>query len=269
VKPKDFLKEIKRIVKYRDTIKILTISDLKLKYASSTLGFFWSILEPLLLIAVYSLVFPLILHAKFYDWVLFFLAGFIPFRFFERGVRSITKSLVERRNILNRVSMPIIIIPISVAISDSISFFFESIVFFSLILLAGIRPTPLLILFPVLFLVEFFLILGIGFYLCISYIKLRDLDYILNVVLQALMFLTPFVYTLEIIPTIYRRAYLLNPLARLVLMYQGIALYTAKTYVEYIPIFLNTMLLLIFSTIVLIIGFLTFVERKSKFEGEL
>lgn len=263
------IEEIKEIVKYKDTIKILTISDLKLKYSSSTLGFLWSILEPLLLIAVYSLVFPLILHANFYDWVLFFLAGFIPFRFFERGIKSVTTSLVRNRNILNRVNVPSVIIPISVALSASVSFFFESVLFFGIIFLAGIRPTFFLVLFPVLFLVELFLILGIGFHLCISYVRLRDLDYILNILLQALMFLTPFMYRLEIIPEVYRRVYLLNPLARLVLMYQSIALYTAEAFVEYIPIVLNTTLLLIFSATVLIIGFLSFVNRKSGVEGEL
>lgn len=263
------LEEIRKIVKYKDTIKILTISDLKLKYASSTLGFFWSILEPLLLIAVYSLVFPLILHAKFYDWVLFFLAGFIPFRFFDRGIKSITSSLVRNRNILNRVSMPSIIIPISITLSESISFFLESILFFGIILLAGVRPTLFLLLFPILFLIELFMILGFGFYLCISYVKLRDLDYILNVVLQALMFLTPIVYKLEMIPPIYRRVYLLNPLARIILMYQSVALYTIGSFVEYIPVLLNTILLLMFSTVVLIIGFLSFVSRKSQVEGEL
>ena len=266
---KEILKEIKKIIKYKDTIKILTISDLKLKYSSSTLGFFWSILEPLLLIAVYSLVFPLILHAKFYDWVLFFLAGFIPFRFFERGIKSVTTSLVRKRNILNRVNIPSVIIPISIALSDSISFFFESILFFSIIFIAGVRPTLFLLLFPILFLVELFLILGIGFYLCISYVRFRDLDYILNIILQALMFLTPFVYRIEIIPEIYRRVYLLNPLARLVLMYQGISLYTVKTFVEHIPIVLNIFLLLIFSIIVLIVGFFSFINRKSNVEGEL
>lgn len=222
-----------------------------------------------MLIAVYSLVFPLILHVKFYDWVLFFLAGFIPFRFFDRGIRSITSSLVRNRNILNRVNIPSIIIPISITLSESISFFLESILFFGIILLAGVRPTPFLLLFPVLFLVELFIILGFGFYLCISYVKLRDLDYILNVVFQALMFLTPIVYKLEMIPPIYRRVYLLNPLARMVLMYQSIALYTIESFVEYIPVLLNTILLLMFSTIVLIIGFLSFVSRKSQVEGEL
>lgn len=263
------IEEIKEIVKYKDTIKILTISDLKLKYSSSALGFLWSIIEPLLLIIVYSLIFPLILRVNFYDWVLFFLAGFIPFRFFDRGVKSATKSLVRSRDILNRVNIPSIIMPISMTLSDSISFFLESILFFGIIMIAGIIPTAFLLLFPILYLVELFLILGIGFYLCTYYVRLRDLDYILNVIFQALMFLTPFVYKLEIIPLVYRRVYLLNPLARLVLMYQSIALYTTEAFVEYIPILLNTILLLIFSVMVLIIGFLCFVSRKSVFKSEL
>lgn len=263
------IEEIKEIVKYKDTIKILTISDLKLKYSSSTLGFLWSILEPLLLIAVYSLVFPLILNARFYDWVLFFLAGFIPFRFFDRGVKSATKSLVKSRDILNRVNIPSVIMPISMILSDSISFFLESILFFGIIMIAGVRPTAFLLFFPILYLVELFLILGIGLYLCTYYVKLRDLDYILNIIFQALMFLTPLVYTIELIPAIYRRVYLLNPLARLILVYQSVALYTTKSFVEYIPIVENIILLLIFSVVILIIGFLCFVSRKSVFKSEL
>lgn len=261
--------EMTGIWKYRDTIKILTISDLKLKYSSSTLGFFWSILEPLLLIAVYSLVFPTIMHANFYDWVLFFLAGFIPFRFFERGIKSVTISLVRSRSILNSVNIPSVIIPISVALSASVSFLLESILFFWIIFAAGVAPTFFLALFPVLFMAELFLVLGIGFHLCVSYVKLRDLDYILNIVLQALMFLTPFMYRLDIIPEAYKGLYLLNPLARLILLYQGVALYAAESFVEHIPIALNAIMILIFSAAVLIMGFLSFVNRKSSIDGEL
>lgn len=261
--------EISSIWRYRDTVKILTISDLKLKYSSSTLGFLWSVLEPLLLIAVYSLVFPTIMRANFYDWVLFFLAGFIPFRFFERGIKSVTASLVRSRSILNSVNIPSVIIPISVALSASVSFLLESILFFGIIFLAGVAPTLFLALFPVLFLAELFLILGIGFHLCVSYVKLRDLDYILNIVLQAVMFLTPFMYRLDIIPEAYRGLYLLNPLARLVLLYQGVALYAAETFVESIPIVSNSVMILIFSAAVLIMGFLSFVNRRSSIDGEL
>lgn len=116
------LKGLRTVYEHRDNIWILTVTDLKMRYAGSTLGFFWSVLEPLLIIFIYSLVFPLIMKAKFVDWVLFFLAGFIPFRYFERGVREVTTSLVKNRNILNQVKIPSEIIPISTTLSNSISF---------------------------------------------------------------------------------------------------------------------------------------------------
>ncbi len=260
---------MKRILEYKDTIKILTLSDLKLKYASSTLGFLWSILEPLLLIGVYSLVFPLILNADFYEWVLYFLAGFIPFRYFERGIRSATTSLVDNRNVLNRVDIPYIIIPISVVLSDSISFFLESLLFFGLILLSGISPTRYMIFFPLLFLMEFFFILGIGMYLSISYVKLRDLNYILNVLFQALFFLTPTVYRLGMIPIKYRSIYLSNPIARLVLLYQEIALRNLASFSETIPTITNISILLIFSISTLIVGFCHFIRRNFKIGEKL
>lgn len=263
------LKGLKKVYDYRDSIWILTVTDLKMKYAGSTLGFFWSILEPLLIISIYSLIFPLLLKARFVDWVLFFLAGFIPFRYFERGIREVTTALVKNRDILNQVNIPSEVIPISTALSNSISFISESFLFFGLILIAGVKPTYLLLLFPLLFLIEFFIILGFGFYLTVSFVNFRDLEYILNVVFQALMFLTPVVYRLDYIPEIYRGVYLMNPISRLVMMYQSIALYTTEPFRELIPIFDNIGLLFVFSVIVLTLGYLSFIKRKHAFEGRL
>jgi ABC-2 type transport system permease protein len=248
---------------------ILGINDLKARYVGSSLGFFWSILEPLLIIIVFSLVFPLILKAKFIDWVLFFLVGFIPHRYFERCTREVTTSIVRNKNILNQINIPSAVIPISIALSHSISFILELCILLSIILIVGVKFTFLILFLPLLFLIELFIILGIGFHFSISYVRYRDIEYILNVIFLALMFLTPITYKLDLIPKQYHSIYLLNPLARLILLYQSVTLYSVETFVEYIPVLKNIVLLFLFSTTILILGYLSFIKRKHLFEGKI
>ena len=263
-----FLWDAKKIYKYRDSIWRIGLTDLKLKYVGSVLGFFWSILEPLLIIIIYSLVFPIILKAKFVDWVLFFICGLIPYRFLKKGIVGITTSLVDNRDILGKVKILPEIIPLSKALSDSISFLLEStILIFVVMIFVG--PSLYILLFPVLFLIELFIILGIGFWLSCSYPKLRDLNYILNVIFEALFFLTPVVYRLSYIPELYRRVYMLNPFARLVYLWQGIILYSSESFIEYFPIIDNTIKLLFISTIILLFGYWRFNRLKFRAIGEI
>jgi len=262
------LEESKKIYKYKDSIWRIGITDLKLKYAGSVLGFFWSVLEPLLIIIVYSLIFPLILKANFIDWVLFFICGLIPYRFLRKGIVDLTTCLVDQRDIFSKVKILPDVIPLSKALSDSISFLLESFILVFVVLFF-VRPTVYILLFPFLFLIELFIILGIGFWLSCSYPRFRDLNYILNVVFEALFFLTPVVYRLGYVPELYRRIYMLNPFARLVYLWQGIILYSSETFIEYFPIIENTFMLLIISFIILLIGYRRFNKMKFKVIGEI
>jgi ABC-2 type transport system permease protein len=262
------LNELLKIYRYKDSVWRIGVTDLKLKYAGSVLGFFWSVLEPLLIIIVYSLVFPLILKAKFVDWVLFFICGLIPYRFLKRGVVDLTTSLVDHRDIFSKVKILPEVIPLSKALSDSLSFLVESSIMIFVVLFF-LKPTIYILLFPFIFLIELFMILGIGFWLSCSFPKYRDLNYILNVVFEALFFLTPVVYRLSYIPELYRRVYMLNPFARLVYLWQGIILYSSESFIEYFPILENMIILLIFSLIIFLIGYGRFNKLKIKVIGEL
>ena len=262
------LEESKKVYKCKDSIWRIGITDLKLKYAGSVLGFFWSILEPLLIISVYSLVFPIILETKFVDWVLFFICGLIPFRFLRKGITGVTTSLIDQRDILGKVKILPDVIPLSKALSDSISFLLESSIMIFVVLFF-IKPSIYILLFPVLFLTELFIILGIGFWLSCSYPKYRDLNYILNIVFEALFFLTPIVYRLDRIPELYRRIYMLNPFARLFYLWHGIILYSSEAFVEYFSIIENTVILFLISIIILLIGYRRFNRLKFKVIGEI
>jgi ABC-2 type transport system permease protein len=262
------LKEAKKIYKYKDSIWNIGLTDLKLKYVGSFLGFFWSVLEPLLIIIIYSLVFPIILKAKFVDWVLFFICGLIPYRFLKKGIVDTTTSLVDNRDILAKVKILPEVIPLSKVLSDSISFMLESLILI-FVVMVFVGPSLYILLFPVLFFIELFIILGIGFWLCCFYPKFRDLNYVLNVFFEALFFLTPVVYRLSNIPELYRRIYMLNPFARLFYLWQGIILYSSESFIEYFPIIENTIILFFISTIILLVGYWRFNKLKFKAIGEI
>ena len=248
-------------------LQTLTKNELKVKYASSYLGIFWSLLEPLLMIGVYSLVFPLILKVDFLSWVLFFVCGLIPFRFLRSGVIETTRSLVEKGEIINKVKIPLLVIPLSKTLARFIVFLIECSIFFILSLLF-VKLTIMLLLFPLIALSEFLMVSGLGLYFSVYYPRYRDLDYILNVVFEALLFLTPIVYRVEMIPREYRNVYMLNPFARLIYAYQGIMLYASPYFVK-TSIVENCIFVFIASVVIFIIGIKIFEKHKYEAVGAI
>lgn len=254
------IQDLKKVYKFKYTILSLGISELKLKYTGSILGFFWSILEPLSIILIYSLIFPLILKVNFLEWVLFFLCGLIPYRYLRKGILDLTTSLVERRDILLKATLPTEIIPLSRLFSNSVSFFLESLVI-SLFILIFVKPSPYLLAFPLLFIIQLFFICGMGLFFSVYYPRFRDLNYILNIVFEAFFFLTPVVYRIDFIPLSYRKFYLLNPLARLIFLWQ--VSWLGKPSSE-LPFLKNLILLFLFSLLILLGGYWFFLRKKEK-----
>jgi len=257
------LNRIKRLYKKRDLILTLVVQDIKMKYAASYLGFFWSLLEPMLMICIYSFVFPLILHAKFLNWVTFFICGLISFRFLNKGIIDVTRSLVEKADILGKIGMLPEIIPISKCISDFINFILESAVFLFLIFIF-VKPTVYILLYPFLMLIEFLMVLGIGLYLSCYFPRMRDLTYILNIGFQLLMFLVPIIYRIEMMPEEYRGMYAINPFAVLIYLYQASVLHSLDGFIETLPIIPNFILLSIASVIIFLVGYKLFQKHKHE-----
>jgi ABC-type polysaccharide/polyol phosphate export permease len=262
------MKILREVYEHRAQIAALGWSDLRARYVGSVLGFFWSILEPALLILVFSLVFPLILKADFVDWVLFFIVGFIPYRYFNRAVTEITESLVAYKEVISKAKLPLEVIPLAKALSCSISFFLECLILFSVVFFF-VKPTFYVLLFPIIFIIQLFIIMGMGFGLCCYFPRYRDLTYILSVLFQALFFLTPIVYRIDFIPKEYRGIYLANPIARLFYLWHGILLYPLPAFVEYLPILPEIGLMSLFSLLTLALGYGRFSKLKARVVSEL
>ena len=254
---------LKNAWKVRDIIWRLAITDIKMKYVGSYLGVVWSLLEPLLVIIIYSLVFPSILNVSFTEWFPFFICGLIPYRYFRNGVLSMTTSLVDFSDILRKSKLDPKIVFVSKGVSTLISFLIEiSIILIFVFIFFGISYSILLL--PLIILLHFLFNTGLALFLAVNYPKFRDINYIFQIISEAFMFLTPIVYRIQNVPINFREIYMANPLAKLIYLYQWSLLFS-PSFTKYFPLSLFNEILVfgIISTVLFLPGYKYF-EKKVK-----
>jgi lipopolysaccharide transport system permease protein len=212
-------------VEYRELIKILTISDLKVKYQSSVLGFAWSMLNPLLMMLILYLVFSNVFRATEDQFALYLLIGVISWRFFANGTTSAINIIVKNSSLVTKIFIPREVLVLSTILSALISSLLEFLVLIPLLILLGAGLSPYILFFLIIHGIYFLIVYGISLILAALYVYYRDLDQIWNVVMQMGFFLSPVVYPLSTVPTKYIDYYMLNPITGIIQMYRNVLLY--------------------------------------------
>jgi len=197
------------ILKYRELIKNLVVSDLKTKYSSSVLGFAWSMLNPLLMMGVLYFVFGHIFKNQ-PNFIVYLLTGILAWRFFAIGTASAMTSIVGKASLVTKIRLPREILTMSMVISVLISSILELIVLIILLIILEINIPITVLLFPIIYIVYFPIIYGLGLALASLYVYYRDLTQIWDVVLQAGFFAVPIFYPLSNVPEKLMPYYLLN-----------------------------------------------------------
>ncbi len=250
------------IFKYKELIRILVISDLKTKYSSSILGFAWSMLNPLLMMLVLYFVFNSMFTSQD-NYIIYLLTGILAWRFFSMGTIMAMISIVGKSNLVTKVYIPREILTLSSTISSLISSILEFIVLipFLLILKVGISET--ILLFPLIHVLSFMIVYGLGLILSSLFVYYRDLNQIWDVALQVGFFLSPVMYPVSLVPEQYLPYYMLNPITRLIGMYRDIFLNGT------IPGILDFTIVLVSGLILLITGSILFKKLSRKFAEEV
>lgn len=211
-----------KLLKYRELIKILVISDLKVRYQGSIVGVAWSLFSPLLLMLVLYLVFSTMFQKG--NFALYILTGIITWRYFQLGTTMTMTSLVSKSGLVTKVALPREVLVLSAALTNLVSSGFEFLVLIPLMVVFGIPLSAAVPLFLVLHVVYFFIVYGLGLILASLYVYYRDLNQIWEVLLQLGFFMCPILYPISVIPPAYLGYYMLNPIARLMGMYRDIFL---------------------------------------------
>lgn len=241
----------------------MTISELKVKYQSSILGFTWSLLNPLLMMLVLYFVFSNIFKARQNNFALYLLIGIVSWRFLANGTSSAIASIVGKPSLVTKIYIPRQVLVLSVVLASFISSILEFVVLVPLLFILGVGLSPYILLFPVIHIIFFMMVYGVSLILASLYVYYRDLNQIWDVVMQMGFFLSPVVYPLSTVPEKYLPYYMLNPITVVIQMYRDILLnHTAPAYWDLIFAFLA-------GVAVIFIGSAIFNRLERRFAEEI
>ncbi|OPX70057.1 MAG: ABC-2 type transporter [Methanoregulaceae archaeon PtaB.Bin056] len=213
------------LMQYRDLIWNLTITDLKVKYQSSVLGFAWSLLNPLLMMLVLFFVFANVFRFNQEHFALYILVGIIAWRFLANGTSTAMLSIVAKPSLVTKIFIPRHILVLSSTLSTFISSILEFCVLIPLLFVFGANITPYILFFPIAHAIFFFIVYGLSLVLAALYVYYRDLNQIWEVVIQLGFFLAPICYPITIVPPQFLPYYVLNPVTILIETYRNFLIY--------------------------------------------
>jgi len=219
-----FRERIARIWQFRELLVAMTRKELKVKYKNSVLGFAWSLLNPLLYLVVFYIVFDKILGTAIEAFPIFLLSGLLVWNLFSTGLSAATGSVVGNAGIVNKVSFPREILPLAAIGGSLVHFFLQGIVLAAALLIArwdiALEFLPLL---PIALVALLLLTAAFGILLSAVNVYLRDTQHFLELLLLAWFWMTPIVYgfmTLGSRDSWGRYVWAANPVTPVVLAFQ-------------------------------------------------
>lgn len=205
------------LIRYRSLVTNLVSKDLKVRYKNSVLGFLWSLLNPLLMMMVFTFVFTQLLGETIPNFPVFVLTGLLAWNWTSMTVSLGTKSITDNAPLINKVYFPRMLLPISVMASNMINYILALPVLFVFMLIYGMKFSPWLVYLPVIIFVQAIFLTGIVLILSALHVYFRDTIVLVEVGLMAWFFMTPIFYRVEdVVPDLVSWMYWLNPMASIV-----------------------------------------------------
>ncbi len=227
------LSRLREIITYRELLGNLIARDLKLRYKNSVLGFLWSLVNPLLLMIVFTIVFTIMIpDMRVPNFPVFVLCAVLPWNLFSTAILSSIHSISSNGHLIKKVYFPLEVLPLSTVLSNMVNFLLAFVVLLLMVVVFGIPLTSALLWLPVVILAHLLFTGGVAFILATMNVFYRDTGVIMEVLIQAWFFLTPVFYPLEILPPsalvwglelpVRRLVYVLNPMASIIASYRAI-----------------------------------------------
>jgi ABC-2 type transport system permease protein len=190
---------LSELLSYRELIVNLTARDLRFKYRRSVLGAAWSLLNPLIMMAIYALIFGV--FTRFIvlpQYWAFLLTGLLPWLFFANSLGSATTSLTGNQSLVAKVHFPFEALTVATVLANLVNFLISLVVLLPVLVIAGRPLGPSLVMLPVVIVCQVGLAIGLGVMVAAVTVYLRDLEYLVGLGLTALFYLTPVLYPLSV-----------------------------------------------------------------------
>lgn len=200
-----------RLLDYRDLIAALVARDLKVRYRRSAIGFLWTMLQPLLMMLVFQVVFSALFRFDIQNYPVYAFAGILFWNFFSQSILASMNSLKGNAQLLQKLPVPKAVFPLATVISGLINLGFALVPLLGLLIVTGHRLSPALLFLPVAILLAAVFTLGAGLLLSPLAVFFHDVVEIIGVLLTVVMYLTPIFYPLAIVPERLRFLVRFNP----------------------------------------------------------
>jgi lipopolysaccharide transport system permease protein len=200
---------------YRELLYFLAWRDIKVRYKQTAIGALWVILQPVMMMLVFSLLFSHLAKSPSsrIPYPLFVYAGLLPWQLFAFTLSESANSMVSNQSLITKVYFPRLVVPISSVIAGLVEFGISFLILLAMMLYYGIAPTAAVVLLPVVALLAIMASLSVGLWLSALNVKYRDVRYTIPFLTQLWLFATPVAYPSSLVPERWRGLYSLNPMA--------------------------------------------------------
>jgi ABC-2 type transport system permease protein len=257
------IQKFREILQYRELLQTLVAKDLKIRYHGTIFGYLWSLLNPFLMMLVYTLVFAVFLRIKMEHYSLFLIAALLPWTFFSNSLLTGTVSIVGNAHFIQKFYCPRELFPAAILASNAIILLLSFIPFLLfLVYMKGTLGWSLLLL-PVVVVIHLAFTLGLALLLSGLFVFFRDVRHLLEFFMMIWFYLTPVIYPLDMVPEKYRFFFLLNPMVPILTLYRNVlydlAFPAATTFLTALAV----------ACVSLFVGWKAFLSMEKSFVKEL
>ena len=253
----------KDLYNYRELLKTSITKDVGGKYKHSFLGVIWSFVNPLLQIAVYALVFQVILKSNIENYAVYLCCGLVPWQYFSSVVLRGAATIIDNGNIIKKVYFPREILPISVVASEGVNFLISTTIILGFVIFGGIGLSWNILWYFLILVIQIIVSIGIAFIVSSLTVYFRDLLHLLGILMQLLFYATPIVYSMDSVPASMKWLLMLNPMSYLIEGYRNIF------YNKTMPNFEGLLIALVMGVILCVCGYFIFRKLEKRFAEEL
>ncbi|MDO8587141.1 MAG: ABC transporter permease [Armatimonadota bacterium] len=250
---------ISEVIRYRGLIKQLAVRDLKLRYERSTLGFLWSLLNPLTMIAIYAFFFSVVVKMRVEHYPIFLVSALLPWNFVARGLLSVSLLPYQNGYLLNRAAFPAESLVFSGMIANLVDFCLEMTIFTLILVGFGMPLFPGVLALPLIMIALFTFTSGVALIFAVANIFYRDTQYVAGIIATAWLYLTPVFYPASLVPERFQFWYSLNPMVHLT------SCFRKSLYDGALPDWTSLMITVLVSFGVLALGWTFFNKHKADF----
>ena len=239
--------EFKELKEYRDLFYFLVWRDIKALYAQTIMGFSWAIVNPLVQIVIFTVIFGKLakLSTDGIPYILFSSVAVIPWNYMSQAMTASSNSLVQGGNMLGKIYIPRLIFPIAPVLSKLVDFGISVVIVLCIMLYYRVSPTWNLLLFPLCVIFMMSIPIATGLWISSLAIRFRDVRQVMAFFIRTLMYSAPIVYSASEIPEQYRILYSINPIVGVIEGYRACLLGTPVPWHYIWPGIITTIILLI------------------------